>query len=62
MKIDTNMRRQISTSEISLDIPNLVPQRSARGSSAISDLAKFVFEEEDYPVVNYIWCSMPQSR
>ncbi len=24
------------------------------GSSAISDLAEYIFEEEDYPVVNYV--------
>jgi hypothetical protein len=47
VRIDTNTCCQTSTSEISLDKPNMVL------SSAIFDLAKYVFEEED-PVVDYV--------
>jgi hypothetical protein len=32
------------------------------GSSAISDLDEFIFEEEDYPVVDYVLVFVPPCR
>ena len=56
------IRCHISTSEISLDKPNIVPAKAGKRDLALSLISMSSFKEEDYPVVDYKLVIQPPSR